>query len=247
MLACRVVVRGEGHGPHYGHAMDLVAQRYLVTVSGNDGKKVLPDAWALDTAQKPYAWQKLNPEGALFLCVYLKVYATASFALWWKRQLRNAISRCAWIAHALEWPMGMDTSTRSFAVTKIPTCSILDTTAGVWLDRHGMVTSSRKSKAGQTEDPSLELMQHGRHAASSVGGRMYAYGGLRGDVLLDDFLIAEDSLDSDFPMLTSETILTTTGPRANKLSVFRLMFPDDRLESFSSGGLMLNTLSLLFK
>ncbi|KAK1401595.1 hypothetical protein POM88_001200 [Heracleum sosnowskyi] len=43
--------------------MDLVAQRYLVTVSGNDGKRVLSDAWALDTAQKPYAWQKLTPDG----------------------------------------------------------------------------------------------------------------------------------------------------------------------------------------
>ncbi|XP_073049796.1 serine/threonine-protein phosphatase BSL1 homolog [Primulina eburnea] len=51
----RVVVQGQGPGPRYGHAMDLVAQRYLVTVSGNDGKRVLSDAWALDTAQKPYA------------------------------------------------------------------------------------------------------------------------------------------------------------------------------------------------
>jgi len=34
---CRVVVRGEGPGPRYGHVMDLVAQRYLVSVSGNDG------------------------------------------------------------------------------------------------------------------------------------------------------------------------------------------------------------------
>ncbi|KAG6527534.1 hypothetical protein ZIOFF_009645 [Zingiber officinale] len=33
----RVVVQGPGPGPRYGHAMDLVAQRYLVTVSGNDG------------------------------------------------------------------------------------------------------------------------------------------------------------------------------------------------------------------
>ncbi|KAK1355840.1 hypothetical protein POM88_049096 [Heracleum sosnowskyi] len=45
------------------HVMDLVAQRYLVTVSGNNGKRVLSDAWALDTAQKPYAWQKLTPDG----------------------------------------------------------------------------------------------------------------------------------------------------------------------------------------
>ncbi|PPD98938.1 hypothetical protein GOBAR_DD04062 [Gossypium barbadense] len=47
----------QGPGPRYGHVMDLVAQRYLVTVSGND------DAWALDTGQKPYVWQRLNPEG----------------------------------------------------------------------------------------------------------------------------------------------------------------------------------------
>lgn len=35
---CRVVVQGQGPGPRYGHVMDLVAQRYLVTVSGNDGE-----------------------------------------------------------------------------------------------------------------------------------------------------------------------------------------------------------------
>ena len=32
------MVQGEGPGPRYGHVMDLVAQRYLVTVSGNDGE-----------------------------------------------------------------------------------------------------------------------------------------------------------------------------------------------------------------
>lgn len=31
-------MHGQGPGPRYGHVMDLVAQRYLVTVSGNDGK-----------------------------------------------------------------------------------------------------------------------------------------------------------------------------------------------------------------
>ena len=39
----RVVVQGAGPGPRYGHAMDLVAQRYLVTVSGNDGESFSPD------------------------------------------------------------------------------------------------------------------------------------------------------------------------------------------------------------
>lgn len=31
-------MQGQGPGPRYGHVMDLVAQRYLVTVSGNDGE-----------------------------------------------------------------------------------------------------------------------------------------------------------------------------------------------------------------
>jgi hypothetical protein len=35
-----VVVQGQGPGPRYGHVMDLVAQRYLVIVSGNDGKQI---------------------------------------------------------------------------------------------------------------------------------------------------------------------------------------------------------------
>ena len=35
-----MVVQGQGPGPRYGHVMDLVAQRYLVTVSGNDGKNI---------------------------------------------------------------------------------------------------------------------------------------------------------------------------------------------------------------
>lgn len=55
--------------------------------------------------------------------------------------------------------------------------TVLDTAAGVWLDRHGLVTAPRK---GQSEDPSLELMRRCRHAASSVGVRLYIYGGLRG-------------------------------------------------------------------
>lgn len=37
LSSTRVVVQGLGPGPRYGHVMDLVAQRYLVTVSGNDG------------------------------------------------------------------------------------------------------------------------------------------------------------------------------------------------------------------
>lgn len=57
--------------------------------------------------------------------------------------------------------------------------AVLDTAAGVWLDRNGIVSSSRTNK-GHDYDPSLELMRRCRHAAAAVGARVYIYGGLRG-------------------------------------------------------------------
>lgn len=33
----RVVVQGLGPGPRYGHVMSLVGQRFLLSISGNDG------------------------------------------------------------------------------------------------------------------------------------------------------------------------------------------------------------------
>lgn len=57
---------------------------------------------------------------------------------------------------------------------------VLDTAAGVWLDRNGLVTSSRPSRGHTDVDPSVELMRRGRHAAASVGVRVYIYGGLKG-------------------------------------------------------------------
>ena len=38
----RVVVQGAGPGPRYGHVMSLVGQRFLLSISGNDGELVLP-------------------------------------------------------------------------------------------------------------------------------------------------------------------------------------------------------------
>ena len=38
----RVVVQGLGPGPRYGHVMSLVGQRFLLSISGNDGELVLP-------------------------------------------------------------------------------------------------------------------------------------------------------------------------------------------------------------
>ncbi|KAJ1435718.1 Serine/threonine-specific protein phosphatase/bi [Sesbania bispinosa] len=353
----RVVVQGQGPGPRYGHAMDLVAQRYLVTVSGNDGKRVVSEAWALDTAQKPYVWQRLNPEGDR---PSARMYATASarsdgmFLLCggrdssgapladaygllmhrngqWEWTLAPGVSPSPRYQHAavnsskqicttqslpwegltdntkqkiqihpnipdsrysmcvsqLErmggsssvhrrfaralaqqfagdlpslcvvgddvkdvmfairfgmwygygyavrylvriWYMGVFVGARLHvtggvlrggrAVEGEASIAVLDTAAGVWLDRNGIVSSSRSNRS-HDYDPSLELMRRCRHAAAAVGVQIYIYGGLRGDTLLDDFLVAENSPiqpDANSPMLTAERASPVTSPKQNQ-------------------------------
>ncbi|TQD90038.1 hypothetical protein C1H46_024442 [Malus baccata] len=243
----RVVVQGQGPGPRYGHVMDLVAQRYLVTVSGNDGKRVLSDAWALDTAQKPYAWARLSPEGDR---PSARMYATASarsdgmFLLCGGRDISGAPLADAYglLMHRngqWEWTLapGVSPSPRYqhaavFVGARLhvtggtlrggrciegeAAVAVLDTAAGVWLDRNGLVTSSRTGKGQNDYDPPLELMRRCRHAAASLGVRIYIYGGLKGDILLDDFLVAENSLfqsEGNTPVLTSERPPTVSSPR----------------------------------
>ncbi|KAH7654265.1 Serine/threonine protein phosphatase BSU1 protein [Dioscorea alata] len=219
----RLVVQGAGPGPRYGHAMDLVAQRFLVTVSGNDGKRVLSDAWALDTAQKPYRWQKLNPEGDK---PSARMYATASarsdgmlllcggrdhsgvplsdaYGLLmhtngqWEWNLAPGVSPSPRYQHAavfvgarLHVTGGVLKGGR--AVEGDGAIAVLDTAAGVWLDRNGIVTSTRVNKSAADLDP-LELLRRCRHGSASVGTQIFIFGGLKGDVLLDDLLVAENS------------------------------------------------------
>jgi hypothetical protein len=60
---------------------------------------------------------------------------------------------------------------------------VLDTAAGVWLDRKGVVTSPRTGRYSADAaggDASGELTRRCRHAAASVGDMIYIYGGLRG-------------------------------------------------------------------
>ncbi|CAA0825502.1 Serine/threonine-protein phosphatase BSL1 [Striga hermonthica] len=265
----RVVVQGQGPGPRYGHVMDLVAQRYLVTVSGNDGKRVLSDAWVLDTAQKPYVWQRLNPEGDR---PSARMYATASarsdgmFLLCGGRDasgtpLADAYGLLMHRNGQWEWTLapGVSPSSRyqhaavfvgarlhvtggalrgGRAVEADAAVAVLDTAAGVWLDRNGLVTS-RVNKGHSDSDPFLESMRRCRHAAASVGVRIYIYGGLKGDMLLDDFLVAENSQfqsDISSPVSPSERSFAPSSPRANSaanLSPFSPISstPDDRSET----------------
>ncbi|XP_031488559.1 serine/threonine-protein phosphatase BSL1 isoform X2 [Nymphaea colorata] len=220
----RVVVRGPGPGPRYGHAMDLVGQRYLVTVSGNDGMRVLSDAWALDTSQKPYEWKRLSPEGDR---PSARMYATASarsdglLLLCGGRDASGVPQSDAYglLRHRdgkWEWTLapGVPPSPRyqhaavflgnrlhvtggtlkgGRTIEGEATIAVMDTAAGVWVDRNGIVTSSRSSKSSTEINPSLELLCRCRHAAACVGNRVFIYGGLKGDALLDDLLFAENS------------------------------------------------------
>ncbi|KAJ6956072.1 serine/threonine-protein phosphatase BSL1-like isoform X3 [Populus alba x Populus x berolinensis] len=299
----RVVVQGQGPGPRYGHVMDLVAQRYLVIVSGNDGKRALSDAWVLDTAQKPYAWQRLNPEGdrpsarmyatasarsdgMFLLCGGRDASGTGQTALACNPNLPDAfphldpftdhkcvLKQALGDAYGLlmhrngqwEWTLapGVSPSTRYqhaavFVGARLhvtggalkggrlvegeAAVAVLDTAAGAWLDRNGIVTSSKTSKGHAEYDPSLELMRRCRHASASVGVRIYVYGGLKGDAVLDDFLVAENSpfqSDMNSPILTSERASTITSPRSNhyNLNSFGTTTPDGGSEIPLSGGI----------
>ncbi|WOG94574.1 hypothetical protein DCAR_0313870 [Daucus carota subsp. sativus] len=73
--------------------------------------------------------------------------------------------------------------------------AVLDTAAGVWCDTKSVVTSPRTGRYSADAaggDAAVELTRRCRHAAAAVGDLIYIYGGLRGGVLLDDLLVAED-------------------------------------------------------
>lgn len=59
---------------------------------------------------------------------------------------------------------------------------VLDTAAGAWLDRKGVVTTPRIGRYSADSpggEASAELTRRCRHAAASVGNSVYIYGGLR--------------------------------------------------------------------
>ncbi|KAJ8453221.1 hypothetical protein Cgig2_008105 [Carnegiea gigantea] len=236
------------------------------------GKKALSDVWALDTAQKPYVWQRLNPEGDR---PSARMYATGSarsdgmFLLCGGRDSTGAALPDAYglLMHRngqWEWTLapGVSPSPRYqhaavFVGARLhvtggvlkggrpvegeAAVAVLDTAAGVWLDRHGLVKSSKANKGPTEHDPSLELMRRCRHGAASVGVHIYIYGGLRGDMLLDDFLFAENavSLSEINPSaLTAERAESLTGLKVNKsspISHAEVPLADRRHESPSGG------------
>lgn len=263
----RVVVQGQGPGPRYGHVMDLVMQRYLVSIGGNDGRRVVSDAWVLDTSMKPYVWQRLNPEGnrpsarmyaagctrsdgMLLLCGGRDTSGTPladAYGLLlhtngqWEWTLAPGASPSPRYQHAavfvdfrLHVTGGANRGGRG--VDGEAATAVLDTSAGVWLDRKGLVRSSCLSGKRQTEqDPSF--LRRCRHAAASVGARIFIYGGLRGDTLFSDFLLAENEplqSNSSSPALSSQSASCSTSHRINQYS--STPTTNERSESPSSAG-----------
>ncbi|XP_024386820.1 serine/threonine-protein phosphatase BSL2 homolog [Physcomitrium patens] len=222
----RVVVQGPGPGPRYGHVMSLVGQRFLLSISGNDGKRPLADVWALDTAAKPYEWRKLEPEGdGPPPCMYATACARSDGLLLlsggrdvhsmpldsayglakhrdgrWEWAVAPGISPSPRYQHAAVFVNArLHVSGGALGggrmVEDSSSVAVLDTAAGVWCDRRGVVTSPRTGRYSNDAaggDAINELTRRCRHAAASVGDLVFMYGGLRGGVLLDDLLVAED-------------------------------------------------------
>ncbi|CAM6021262.1 unnamed protein product [Sphagnum balticum] len=227
----RVVVQGAGPGPRYGHVMSLVGQRFLLSISGNDGKRPLADVWALDTAAKPYEWRKLEPEGdGPPPCMYATACARSDGLLLlsggrdagsvpldcayglakhrdgrWEWAVAPGISPSARYQHAAVFVNArLHVSGGALGggrmVEDASSVAVLDTAAGVWCDRKGVVTSPRTGRFSNDAaggEPSVELTRRCRHAAAAVGDLIFIYGGLRGGVLLDDLLVAEDSASAE--------------------------------------------------
>ncbi|CAI5506715.1 unnamed protein product [Closterium sp. Naga37s-1] len=223
----RVVVQGAGPGPRYGHVMALVGQRFLLSISGNDGKRPLADVWTLDTAAKPYEWKKLEPDGEgpppcmyatassrhdglLLLCGGRdgsSVPLPGAYGLArhrdgrWEWAIAPGVSPSARYQHAAVFVnLRLHVSGGALGggrmVEDASSVAVLDTAAGVWCDRKGTVAVARTGRFSADApggDASTELTRRCRHAAAAVANSIFIYGGLRGGILLDDLLIADDS------------------------------------------------------
>jgi hypothetical protein len=221
--------------------MSLVGQRFLLSISGNDGKRPLADVWALDTAAKPYEWRKIEPEGdGPPPCMYATACARSDGLLLlcggrdatsvpldsayelakhrdgrWEWAVAPGISPSPRYQHAavfvnarLHVSGGALDGDRM--VEDASSVAVLDTAAGVWCDRKGVVTSPRTGRFSNDAaggEASNELMRRCRHAAAAVGDLIFVYGGLRGGVLLDDLLVAEDLSAAE---ITSATLHTAS-------------------------------------
>ncbi|XP_010457353.1 PREDICTED: serine/threonine-protein phosphatase BSU1-like [Camelina sativa] len=215
----RLMGRGATPGPRYGHVMDIAAQRWLVIFGGKNGNEVLSDTWALDT-QRPSAWDRLNPYGNH---PSGRMYASATAredGVFWLCGGRDSSGKPLGDTYALEmesidqcgWTLVPDVApspryqhTAVFEGPRMhvfggvlntdrlidgePIVAVLDTDSGEWLD----VTPPETSASGSKRRDQYQLMQRCHHAAAWVGNCIYVHGGIKKDLLLASFLVAETS------------------------------------------------------
>jgi len=180
---------------------------------GNDGKQTLGDSWALDTSEKPYQWRKIQADnniepgprmyasaaarsdGLLLLCGGRGARGSPlgdAFGL-----ARHRDGRWEWAPAPGAMPSPRYQHGSVFIngrlhvaggavgggrmVDKGPAMVTLDTTPGMWVGQ---------ADPGAEED----LMRRCRHAVAAVGPYVFIHGGLKGSTLLEDFLLAEDSV-----------------------------------------------------
>ncbi|GJW12022.1 hypothetical protein Tco_1577849 [Tanacetum coccineum] len=117
-------------------------------------------------------------------------------------------------------------------------CIVLDTAAGVWCDTKSVVTSPRTGRYSADAaggDAAVELTRRCRHAAAAIGDLIFIYGGLRGGVLLDDLLVAEDLAAAE---MTSAASHAAAAAASSNSQVGRLPgrygFGDDRTRQANS-------------
>ncbi|KAK4286300.1 hypothetical protein QN277_002872 [Acacia crassicarpa] len=108
--------------------------------------------------------------------------------------------------------------------------AVLDTAAGVWCDTKTIVTSPRTGRYSADAaggDASVELTRRCRHAAAAIGDLIFIYGGLRGGVLLDDLLVAEDLASAETTNAASQAAAAAYNVQAGRIPG-RYGFIDDR-------------------
>ncbi|KAM7275660.1 hypothetical protein ACFE04_017526 [Oxalis oulophora] len=110
--------------------------------------------------------------------------------------------------------------------------AVLDTAAGVWCDTKSVVTSPRTGRYSADAaggDAAVELTRRCRHAAAAIGDLIFIYGGLRGGVLLDDLLVAEDLAAAETTSAASHAaaMAATSNVQPGRLSG-RYGFADER-------------------
>ncbi|XP_058196181.1 serine/threonine-protein phosphatase BSL3-like [Rhododendron vialii] len=98
--------------------------------------------------------------------------------------------------------------------------AVLDTAAGVWCDTKSVVTTPRTGRYSADAaggDAAVELTRRCRHAAAAVGDLIFIYGGLRGGVLLDDLLVAEDQAAAETTSAASHAATAASNVQAGRL------------------------------